>query len=317
MVTSLANLNKTLSGHYNVFIASASYEDRSLSIMQVLKLCNFDHKFVSYSAPHSSLLQDNLSVFNKNDFTSIEVNNSNQIETVKNFMTIFNSVLAENRESSFLIDISTFTRQTLLILLRLLRNSLSSDNIIQFLYTPAKEYSIGLAYADKWLTRGVLGVNSVFGYSGIIKPSSPYHLIILMGFEVERALALIEAYEPSKITIGYAKKCDSVSDEYYELNKNKFEQLLSEYPIAQSFEFSCKNVEDTKNELLLQVQKYDDYNTVISPMNNKISTVACAQAAFDNSAIQLAIALPALYNHANYSIPSDKCYLVEIPNFIK
>lgn len=317
MVTSLANLNKSLSEHYNVFMASASYEDRSLSIMEQLEYINFNHKFVSYSSPHSFIIQDNLSIFKKNDFTPIEVNNTNQIETVNNLLSVLNSVLSEDPNSSFLIDISTFTRQTLLILLRLLRNSLSSNNKIQFLYTPAKEYSIGLSYADKWLTRGVLGVSSVFGFSGIIKPSRPYHLIVLMGFEVERALALIESYEPSKITIGYAKKCDSVSEEFYELNKNKFEQLLSEFPIAQPFEFSCINVEDSNKELLLQVQKYDDYNTVIAPMNNKISTIACAQAAFVNSAIQLAIALPAIYNYKNYSIPSDKCYLVEIPNFIK
>lgn len=318
MVTPLDNLNKSLSGYYDVFIASASYETRSLSIMkELLKHNNFTYKYVSYSLPHSSLIQDNLSIFIENGFTPIEVNNTNQIETVNNLVSLLNTVLIENPNSSFLVDISTFTRQTLLILLRLLRNSLSSNNKIKFLYTPAKEYSIGLSYADKWLTRGVLSVSSVFGFSGIIKPSRPYHLIVLMGFEVERALALVEAYEPSKITIGYAKKCDSVSEEYYELNKNKFEQLLSEFPIAKSFEFSCINVKNSKNELLSQVQKYNDYNTVISPMNNKISTVACALAAFDNDAIQLAIALPAIYNHINYSIPSDKCYLVEIPNFIK
>ena len=60
------------------------------------------------------------------------------------FIIQINNILSENSSASFLIDITTFTRQTLLILLRLLRNTLTEKNQIQFLYVPAKEYSIGL-----------------------------------------------------------------------------------------------------------------------------------------------------------------------------
>ena len=60
--------------------------------------------------------------------------------------------------------------------------------------------------------------------------SRPYHLIILMGYEVERASTLISVYEPSRITIGYAKKIDSIDDKHYELNKKRFAELLDEFP---------------------------------------------------------------------------------------
>lgn len=317
MKVSLDAINNSLKEHYDVFIASASYEERSVAIInEIDATIKFDHKLVSLSIPHKDLIVENLSVFVKKGFTIVDVNNSNQIETVSNFISQLNSILAKKSNSSFLIDISTFTRQTLLILLRLLRNSLSKENQIQFLYTPANEYAPGLDYKDKWLTQGILEVNSVFGYSGIIRPSRPYHLIILMGFEVERASSLINAYEPSKITVGYARKNDSISDEHYEFNKQKFDQLLSEFPFAESFEFSCVKVSDCEADILAQVNKHNGYNVIVSPMNNKISTVACALAAFDNDEIQLAIAIPALYN-LNYSISGDCCHIIEMPNFVK
>jgi hypothetical protein len=224
MKVSLDTVKDSLKKHYDVFIASASYEERSESIINAIDAeIKFDYKLVSLSIPHKDLIKENLSVFEKKGFTIVEVNNSNQIETVSNFVLQLNNILENRPKASFLIDITTFTRQTLLILIRLLRNSLTKENEIQFLYTPAKEYSIGLPYNEKWLTRGILEVNSVFGYSGVIRPSRGYHLIILMGYEVERASSLINAYEPSRITVGYARKDDSISDEHYELNKQKFD----------------------------------------------------------------------------------------------
>jgi len=318
MITDLHALKDSLNKHYDVFIGSASYESRCLSVFNAIENdITFRYKLVSVSTPHRELIRTNLETFVSKEFIQVEINNSDQIQTVNNLVGQFNKILSANSAASFLIDITTFTRQTLLILLRLIRNGLSNKNQVRFLYTPAKEYSVGLPYSEKWLTRGVLEVNSVFGYSGIIRPSRPYHLVILMGYEVERASSLITAYEPSKITIGYAKKSESISDEHYELNKQKFDELLGEFPFAESFEFSCKKVSDCKADILNQVQKHKQYNVIVSPMNNKISTLSSALAAFYNDEIQLAIAIPAIYNNENYSTAGSTCYIIEMPDFVK
>jgi hypothetical protein len=318
MITSLNTLHQSLKPHYDVFIASASYEKRCFSIINAINnSVTFKYRFVSLSVPHRDLIAENLRVFETYKFDVVEVNNSNQIKMVRDLVNSINLVLSTNAKASFLIDISTFTKQTLLILLRLLRNILNRENEIEFLYTPAKEYSVGLPYKDKWLTQGTLSVNSIFGYSGVIRPSRPYHLIILMGYEVERASSLINAYEPSKISIGYARKIDSIADDHYELNKQKFDELLVEFPYAESFEFSCIKVEECKFDILNEVNKYIGYNVIVSPMNNKISTISCALAAFSHDEIQLAIAIPATYNYENYSVPGESCYILKIPEFIK
>lgn len=318
MKAPLDNISESLNKKYDVIISSVSYEERCLSIITAINdKIEFNKKIVSISIPHKSLFIDNIKIFDQNGFIPVEINNAEQIDTVNNFMRILNEIIVSTPKASFLIDITTFTKQTLLILLRLLRNLLTKENQIQFVYTPAKEYSIGLPFAEKWLSRGIVGVNSVFGYSGIIRPSRPFHLVLLMGFEVERAASLIEAYEPSKISVGYARKEGSISEELYQLNKQKFNELLSEFPNAESFEFSCIDIEECKFDILNQIDKYKDCNVIVSPMNNKISTISCALAAFENDEIQLAIAIPALYNYQNYSIPGDCCYLFDIPEFTK
>lgn len=317
MVTSLDKLKDSLKPKYDVFIASASFESRCIKIAEkITPLINFKYKYVSIISPPIVEVENTIESFVNLGFEKIYVNNIDQISTFSNFITPISNTINNNPKSSFLIDITTFTRQTLLILLRILRNTLTKDNLVQFLYTPAAEYAVGLKEEEKWLTKGILEVNSVIGYSGIIRPSRPYHLIILMGYEVERASSLINEYEPTKITIGYSKKGTSTSANHYPLNKKRFEELLSEFPNAESFEFSCNDVLECKKNILKQVKKHKGYNVVISPMNNKISSLATALAAFDNEEIQIAIAVPAVYN-INYSSPRDCCHIIDIPDFIK
>lgn len=317
MKREISQINQYIDYPIDVIIASASYEERCKSLINHLKIDSCKYKLVSISAPHKDFFKESIVFFEDNNFKPIYIDNQQQIVTALRWIDEINAIITDLPDASFLIDITTFTKQTLLILLRILRNSLSRSNKIKFIYTPAKEYSIGLKAPDKWLSKGILEVNSVFGYSGIIRPSRPFHLILTMGFEVERASSLINAYEPSRISVGYAKRDCSISDNLYEINIEKFNNLLSEFPNAESFEFSCVDVDDCKNDLLIQTKKYKDHNIIISPMNNKIATLASALAAFDDDEIQLAISIPALYNYENYSIPSDYIYLFEINGFIK
>lgn len=319
MKKKIEEISTILLKKYDALFVSASYEERCLSITkQIVKEIDFTYKFVSEVMSMEEFIEKRLGYFTKeNDFQLVQVDTRDQILTVDNILKCINEVLKNNSQASFLIDISTFTRQTLLILLRLLRNILDNNNIIQLLYTPAKEYSIGLPNENKWLSKGILEINSVYGYSGIIRPTRPYHLIVLMGYEVERASSIINEYEPTIISIGIAPEKESISKELHELNRKRFEALLNEFPNAESFEFSCIDAEICKNDLLKQVEKYPNCNTIITPMSNKISTVACALAAFENNEIQVVIAIPAVFNTENYSIPGDQCYKLDIENFYK
>ena len=53
-------------------------------------------------------------------------------------------------------------------------------------------------------------------------------------------------------------------------------------------------------------------NTVIAPLNTKISTIGADLAALENENIQLAYAKPNIYNVDGYSIPNEFIYLDKI-----
>lgn len=48
------------------------------------------------------------------------------------------------------------------------------------------------------------------------------------------------------------------------------------------------------------VENHNKYNTIIAPMNNKISTIAAGLASIENTDIQLCYASVKLYNKAGY-----------------
>lgn len=309
----IVDLPGVLQKNYDIFITSASFEERSLSIVRTINSkINFSHKFVIAELSSREYIEDNLNKFTQEfGFTIIDVDKLDQLKTVDNFLKIMGRVLIDNPYANFLLDITSFTRQNLLLLLRLLRNNLSKKyNKVECIYALAADYAIGLPEDEKWLSKGVLQVQSVFGYAGTMVPSKPYHLIIMMGYEVERAASLIDAYEPSKVTIGFASKNSSLSSSYFELNKKRYESLLNMYPFAEHFEFSCSNF-NCIDTILEQSHKYPEHNVVISPMNNKISTLCLAISSFINTGIQIAIAVPILYNYKGYSSPGDNCIIVD------
>lgn len=318
MVTSLDKLRDSLKKHYDVFIASASFEERSFSVVKnIIPDISFSFKFVVAVLHNRPFIEDSLTKFKSDfEFEQIDVDSMNQLLTVKNYLSNIEIVLKNNPEASFLIDISTFTRQNLLILLRVLRNRLSKKNKIELLYSLVSDYAVGLPENEKWLSKGILSVSSVFGYSGIISPSKPYHLIILMGYEEERAASLIYAYEPAKITIGIASDEGSLSSTYYQVNKERLERLVMEFPTAEQFEFNCSDIGKSEESILIQSKKYPTHNIVISPMNNKLSTISLALASFKNHNIQVAIATPAIYNYAAYSSPGTDCIFFDATDML-
>lgn len=216
------------------------------------------------------------------------------------------------RPLSYLVDITTFTHESLLILLQLLRSLLKADDRVTFAYVPAKEYSVGNSADEKWLSKGIDGIRSVLGYPGLLSPSRLMHLIVLVGYESERAAKLIDAYDPAVISLGFGEKECSVSPELHEVNMAFYRSLAARYQNVHEFSFSCVNPSDAKRAIERQIRNTPGHNVVLAAMNTKISTVGAALAAFANDEIQLCYAHASQYNFERYSSPSNECYLFEV-----
>ena len=186
---------------------------------------------------------------------------------------------------------------------------------VTFVYNPAENYAIDKEdISEKWLSRGVRDIRSVLGYSGLFLPNKKLALIMLVGFEQERAKKIIDNFEPSKVFIGHASAEGAITKDLQIINKKVFEELknMLSVDIAQ-FEFSCKTPNETKekiNEIVSTIKT--EFNIVIASLNNKISTIGVAFSALENPEIQICYPTVNQYNIENYSISRDEIYLIDI-----
>jgi hypothetical protein len=194
------------------------------------------------------------------------------------------------------LDISTFTREVLLILIKVLSLKRFSNLTIKVVYTPNESYSNDGQI--NWMTKGIREIRSIIGYSGLHSPSKKLLLLILNGFEEERTEQIIESFEPERIVLGKPNANDSINSLLNGIACSKFEHIKAKYIniVNQEFEFSCTDINFTISELTRVIEENSDYNIVISPLNNKVSTVAAAVVALRNEDIQICYASANQYN---------------------
>jgi len=221
--------------------------------------------------------------------------------------------LQRGTPTTYAIDVTSFTHEALLILLRVLQAAVKSEDNVIGLYNGATDYATGLPAEEKWLSKGVAEIRSVLGYPGEIVPTQKIHLIVLVGFEMERAERIIGAYEPSLLSLGYGSPLQSISFPLHNLNKRFHKRLSDRYKGVREFTFSLEDPLEAKLSIEKQAKIQPGFNVFIAPMNTKISTVGVALAAFENEALQICYASAEQYNFQSYSSPSNDCYIFEVP----
>jgi len=302
----IKKLEDELPEKIDYLLVCASFEDRCLSFATPITGVKFEkvgifyfEKFEEFSRNNIKILTDHFQV------DPIPLDYSNPLTTADSLIGLFN----ENPEAdkkSVLIDISTFTRESLLITLKFL--SFISDKIsdIYIFYRTAN--------VSNNLSDAVVSIRSVIGYMGDINIEDPLHLIILSGFEHERAKEIIDTLEPDHISIGYASKDGSVSEDLYNSNIEFTNTLMAYYSDTKidTFEHSLLDPESSKREILKAANAKEGFSTVVAPLNNKISTIGAGLAAISNPRIQLCYAEMGNYNVNSYSTPTDDCYIFRV-----
>lgn len=300
--------------NYDVFICSSSFEDRCLEIASKLNISQFKHVIICHFEDNYSESDNNLlklkDLFN-NKCNIIILSKDNPL---RNYDDIFDK-LSGIEFNKALLDISTFTREIFLIIIKLFYQQPFNHKSLTICYNPSNKYSLIPEgnINDLWLSKGVSSIRSIIGYAGDISPIKDNMLIVLVGFEAERSQILIDSFEPEKLYIGCASKEGSVNDDIAAINAQKFKILLNQNTSANSFAFSCKNLDTTKQELINIIeQNKEKYNIIISPMNNKISTLAVVAITFKYPEVQVCYAATNMYNTIAYSTPADHIYVIDV-----
>lgn len=300
--------------HYDLFICSASFEDRCLAVASSIDLCMIETALVCRYSGYAELSEDN-----NTKLLEILAEKARGISFDKDaplsiYDTLYDAIL-ECHPKSVIIDISTFTRETILIILMLFKQEAFKDIEVTLCYVPADRYSDCNGENntnDIWLSKGVNAIRTILGYAGSYTSLKKTLLVVLVGFEKERAEILINSFEADKLYLGCVPPRESHNEELSKINKANFDRLVSLVGECNVFEFSCRYLQQTHDGLkeIIEANK-EDYNIIISPMNNKLSTLAVANVAFEYPDVQVCYASTNQYNTEAYSSPADKVILFD------
>ncbi|WP_425399104.1 hypothetical protein [Aeoliella sp.] len=295
----------------DAFLCCASFEERSISIacaLSALDISKFivaqNLDFAEESAEQVQKVADSVG----ERFVSAETNTSDPLLTADGLLVPLESLFA-GASKNVLIDITAFTREALLILLRLVNELRRGEDTVNLIYLNASEYSVGDAEDEKWLSRGIREVRSILSYPGEIVPSKRNHLIVLVGFEYQRALSLIQECEPSLVSLGICDENVEPTRPHQRTNELHRKRLSALVKAEQTFTFDGYDSLATASTLSDLARNCETYNTLIAPMNTKISTVGAAIAGMRDRRLQICYAQANVYNTANYSAPGEQFFL--------
>jgi hypothetical protein len=318
MKTKLSEINSTLSSDLSLLVCSSSFEMRWYQIAKNISADKLRHIAILQKSMESNVWDCGIKEIEKVHGKKYEIIITEGLAPVELWKKLCNELipLIKNQELTTLIDITTLTHEVVIFIVSLINaNELSSKVILA--YAGASAYFVSENKSDWWLSRGVKEIRSILGFPGLIRPSKKPHLIILVGFETERAKELIVQYEPSSISLGIG--VEPYNQEFLEKNNWFKEQLQifissigNSVKHVSEFEFSCSDYESAKKTILLEASKFEDYNITIAPMNTKVSTVAAASAALENETLKLCYVEPMEYNKEFYSTPGDTLTLIKI-----
>lgn len=211
-----------------------------------------------------------------------------------------------SRSERTVIDISSFRREELLIMLRMLAHSSGPDVKCDLVYVKAEQF------ASDWLSRNTNEFRSVVGYPGEAIPSRRPHLVVLLGFEFERARDIIENYEPARISVGCGVRRDHGNEGMYQRNRRLLSELKSLYGnTVDEFEFPLNRPAQVQ-EVLATVIAQGEFNHIIAPLNNKLSTLGVGVFAMRRPEVQVCYGVVEEYNESQYSTPANEAIILTL-----
>ena len=302
-----------------VLLCFASFEERSTTVPLSLDVEQIERVIVYKSLSVENQLSLDKICEKIPDCTIVELDLNNPVSTAGRLTSSIKEIISSG-EVPLVIDVTTFTHEALTMLLKLIYENRRSFSSVFCLYNGASDYSNSKQDGLKqmWLSKGCRDVRNVVGYPGMLRPVAKTCLIILTGFELERATRLIEILEPDKLALG--RGIEPTHDDNQkamdhfrtELEKWKKNYANSNYT---DFDFSCKAVDKAVEVLENLIVANPDDNFIIVPLNTKLSTVAASIVALRNRKVQVCYAVPELYNTQNYSSPSENITIFDLYNY--
>lgn len=320
----LKELNKNINEviyDIDLFICSASFENRCLSISQNIDRKRIKNSIIFYNEEFQNEIENNLKELSKlldNNCTIIDISLYNSIFTMNK---IKDNIISNNNINSVLIDITTFTHEFLLILIKMIYEFKKHLDIV-CVYSGAKSYNDSNKDKNlKWLSQGIKEVHPILGYSGNIDISKDTELVIISGYEYSRAIDIIKELEPNKISIYCTDSKNSTSEDINESElsiyySNIIKSISTDYDIDEPIKIMANDICYSYKAIINHINNSNN-NIIIAPLNNKITTVATGLVGIKKDDVQLCYAPALAYNVEDYSTPGEHCYIFNLTDLFK
>lgn len=298
------NIEPINNGKDDVFIVCSSFEERTTAIVERLDeryemLNSFVFKYdeknrtnlrdLNYEKIINKLREHSKSIF------SIICSHHDPLDGIFKFKNLCKNRSIELQNKNITIDITTFTKQYLLVLLKFIENE--KPKSIRLFYTEPEDYAV------KWgrpLSSGLIDIISVPTYGGHFYIHKENLLILLLGYEGDRAYAVWERLAPHKtiVLIGKPSFNNSWEGRVEQFN----EKLISKLPKEAINYISALNpFEVSKNMDELIDQYSQKFNIVISPLGPKPQAIGCYLSVKKYPDVQIIYSLPKFYEEEYFS----------------
>lgn len=335
---------------YAFCISSASFEDRSTgiaeidvaSISQIDQFITFvnaclqngkmhENKNYNYCTLNNdsvcSKYTNNIRILeeyyksnslNYNIIINALYDNQKQIEALNNLIDMIDNIYYRNSEFNILIDISCFTRNSLISMLYILRTYYCKSNIDIIYFTP-KEYDPRNKKVKR-LTFPPYEVRTFMFSGDLYKINKPTRLIIFPGYEIERSMSVIDAYAPQEIFFIYSKK--GVTRKHYKNSVDATNFFINKYknsPCTKcaKYEISNSDINECFNDLNnIIIDHKDNFNIVLCSFDTKLTVISTYLVYEKQPSITLCYSIPKEYNCKDYSVGIKDFYYSKLPHIL-
>jgi hypothetical protein len=260
----------------DIFICCASPEERCKGVVQKLAT-NYHSKvvlFLRYANHKSEKREKNIQEMKDRlksvgETQEIVIDEDKPIPMLKEIIQDIVNHTENNEKPRIAIDISTIIKWHLLILLKGL-DLTKKGGTLRFFYTEPEDYITDLFQP---LSFGIHSIFPIPTYSGNFDFSKNSLLVLILGYEGDRALALYEEMDPTDCLLLIAKP--SYHEEWEGRAEKMNKEIINTVGNSKIGYIDSRNPIKVSSQLheLLSNQTYKQYNHIISPLGTKPQTL--------------------------------------------
>jgi hypothetical protein len=289
----------------NIFIACVSFEDRcwhgasllsrSYGCRSALLVRFFAEDREKRRVKNASLLRQYLQSHVVDDVAIDEVW-CHKYDPVDGRLRLLNYFQDLHDVRLVTVDISTFTKMYLLMLLREIREVFPSASV-RLVYTPAKHRPT----VDPPLTRDAKVVLPIPYFGGVTVPEYPRLLILFLGYEGERAYRVWRSLEPDRTVLVFT---DPPLYHGAEVPAWRNNERLLKLPNTTIETVNAAEPQDTTRLVSRLVSQYAGFNVSVSVLGPKIEVVGlyCYYLLTRDETLQTLYAAPGAYDERSFTL---------------